>query len=84
MVLTIIWSFTSVFVNDYHLLLVPQMVRSKLPKAIIGFFLHIAFPSSEIFRCLALREELLQGMLGANLIGFQTYNVSLLLSWFAD
>jgi trehalose-6-phosphate synthase len=51
------------------------MVRSKLPKAIIGFFLHIAFPSSEIFRCLALREELLQGMLGANLIGFQTYNV---------
>lgn len=63
-----------IFVNDYHLLLVPQMVRARLPKSIIGFFLHIAFPSSEIFRCLALREELLHGVLGADLVGFQTYN----------
>ncbi|CED85313.1 Trehalose-6-phosphate synthase component TPS1 and related subunits [Phaffia rhodozyma] len=66
----------TIFVNDYHLLLVPAMVRAKLPKSIIGLFVHIAFPSSEIFRCLALREELLYGMLGANLIGFQTYNFS--------
>ncbi|KAL7411649.1 glycosyltransferase family 20-domain-containing protein [Mrakia frigida] len=65
-----------IFINDYHLLLVPAMVRAKLPKSIIGFFLHIAFPSSEIFRCLAMREELIQGMLGANLVGFQTYNFS--------
>jgi trehalose 6-phosphate synthase/phosphatase len=48
------------------------MVREKLPDARIGFFLHSAFPSSEIFRCLAKRKELLDGMLGANLIAFQT------------
>ena len=40
-------------VNDYHLLLLPQLLRAKLPHATIGFFLHVAFPSSEIFRCLA-------------------------------
>ncbi|KAG8686509.1 hypothetical protein FRC11_008836 [Ceratobasidium sp. 423] len=63
-----------VWVNDYHLLLVPQMVRAKLPGATIGFFLHVAFPSSEIFRCLAVRESLLRGMLGADVVGFQTHN----------
>ncbi|KAF8717872.1 Trehalose-phosphatase, partial [Rhizoctonia solani] len=63
-----------VWVNDYHLLLVPQMVRAKLPNATIGFFLHVAFPSSEIFRCLAVRESLLRGMLGADVVGFQTHN----------
>jgi len=61
-----------VWVHDYHLLLVPSMVRKRLPDAQIGFFLHVAFPSSEVFRCLAVRKELLEGMLGANLIGFQT------------
>ncbi|KAI6777881.1 uncharacterized protein J7T54_004153 [Emericellopsis cladophorae] len=60
-----------VWVHDYHLLLVPGMVRQKLPEAKIGFFLHVAFPSSEVFRCLAVRKELLEGMLGANLVGFQ-------------
>lgn len=63
-----------VWVQDYHLLLVPQMVREQLPRAAIGLFVHIAFPSSEIFRCLSRREELLLGMLGADLIGFQTHN----------
>lgn len=62
----------SIWVQDYHLLLVPAMLRRLLPDAQIGFFLHIAFPSSEVFRCLAPRKELLEGMLGANLIGFQT------------
>ncbi|KAL8415059.1 hypothetical protein RB594_006043 [Gaeumannomyces avenae] len=62
-----------IWVHDYHLLLVPGMVRKKLPDAKIGFFLHVAFPSSEIFRCLAMRNELLEGMLGANLIGFQIH-----------
>jgi trehalose 6-phosphate synthase/phosphatase len=47
------------------------MVREKLPDAKIGFFLHSAFPSAEVFRCLAKRKELLEGMLGADLIGFQ-------------
>ncbi|KAG8156876.1 hypothetical protein KVR01_013289 [Diaporthe batatas] len=62
-----------IWVHDYHLLLVPGMVREKLPDAKIGFFLHVAFPSSEVFRCLAVRKELLEGMLGANLIGFQIH-----------
>ncbi|KAJ5677363.1 uncharacterized protein N7477_002996 [Penicillium maclennaniae] len=62
----------SIWVQDYHLLLVPAMLRKMLPDAQIGFFLHIAFPSSEVFKCLAPRKELLEGMLGANLIGFQT------------
>ncbi|KAI0125619.1 family 20 glycosyltransferase [Xylariales sp. AK1849] len=61
----------TIWVHDYHLLLVPAMVRNKLPDAKIGLFLHVAFPSSEVFRCLAVRKELLEGMLGANLIGFQ-------------
>lgn len=60
-----------IWIHDYHLLLVPGMIRKKLPDAKIGFFLHVAFPSSEVFRCLAVRKELLEGMLGANLIGFQ-------------
>jgi len=60
-----------IWIHDYHLLLVPSMIRQKIPDAKIGFFLHVAFPSSEVFRCLAVRKELLEGMLGANLIGFQ-------------
>jgi trehalose-phosphatase len=62
-----------IWIHDYHLLLVPNMVRKKLPDAKIGFFLHVAFPSSEVFRCLAVRKELLEGILGANLIGFQIH-----------
>lgn len=62
----------SIWIQDYHLLLVPAMLRQRLPDAQIGIFLHIAFPSSEVFRCLAPRKELLEGMVGANLIGFQT------------
>ncbi|KAI9344229.1 glycosyltransferase family 20-domain-containing protein, partial [Zopfochytrium polystomum] len=63
-----------VWVNDYHLMLVPAMVRQLIPDAAIGFFLHIPFPSSEIFRCLHVRKQILEGMLGADLIGFQTYS----------
>ena len=61
-----------IWIHDYHLLLVPAMVREKLEHAQIGFFLHTAFPSSEIFRCLSMRMELLKGMLGADLVAFQT------------
>lgn len=63
----------TIWVHDYHLCLVPQMIREKLPDAKIGFFLHTAFPSSEVFRCLAGRTQLLEGMLGANLVAFQTH-----------
>ena len=62
----------TVWVNDYHLLLVPGLLRKKLPEGKIGFFLHTSFPSSEVFRCLAVRKQLLEGMLGANLVVFQT------------
>ncbi|ODV95609.1 hypothetical protein PACTADRAFT_50304 [Pachysolen tannophilus NRRL Y-2460] len=61
-----------IWIHDYHLLLLPQLIREKLPNAKIGFFLHVSFPSSEVFRCFAQREKLLQGMLGANVISFQT------------
>ncbi|KII83794.1 glycosyltransferase family 20 protein [Plicaturopsis crispa FD-325 SS-3] len=64
-----------VWVNDYHLMLLPQMLRSSpdFPQnAPIGFFMHVAFPSSEIFRCLSVRESLLRGLLDADLVGFQT------------
>lgn len=61
-----------IWIHDYHLLLVPAMIREKLPDAKIGFFLHVSFPSSEVFRCLAQREALLKGVLGADCVTFQT------------
>ncbi|KAI7905428.1 glycosyltransferase family 20-domain-containing protein [Cokeromyces recurvatus] len=63
-----------IWINDYHLMLLPGMIREKIPNAIIGFFLHIPFPSSELFRCLPPRKELLQAMLQSDCIGFQTYS----------
>ena len=62
-----------VWVHDYQLMLLPQMLRAELPDAAIGFFLHIPFPSSEIFPILPRREDLLQGLLGADLVAFQTH-----------
>src|SRR5688572_20992409 len=49
-----------VWVHDYHLMLLPGLLREALPQASIGFFLHIPFPASEVFRILPRREELLQ------------------------
>lgn len=62
----------TIWVHDYHLLLVPGMIRAKLPHAKIGFSLHVSFPSSEVFRCFAQRKHILRGLLGANTVGFQT------------
>ena len=62
-----------IWVHDYHLVLLPQMLRERLPDAAIGFFLHIPFPSSEIFPVLPRREELLEGLIGADLLAFQTH-----------
>ncbi|MDA3819810.1 MAG: bifunctional alpha,alpha-trehalose-phosphate synthase (UDP-forming)/trehalose-phosphatase [Candidatus Delongbacteria bacterium] len=63
-----------VWVHDYHLLLLPAMLREKFPDLGIGFFLHIPFPSYEVFRLLPWRNELVEGMLGADLLGFHTYD----------
>ncbi len=63
----------TIWVHDYQLALVPQMLRSRGLDCAIGFFLHIPFPSAETYRTLPVREEVLRGMLGADLIGFHTY-----------
>ncbi len=62
-----------VWVHDYQLLLVPAMLHERMPELKIGFFLHTPFPSYETFRCHPKRRELLQGMLGADLVGFHTF-----------
>ena len=65
-----------VIVHDYYLMLLPSMLRQRMPNIYISFFLHSPFPSSEFLRCLSRRKEVLEGMLGANLIGFQSYDYS--------
>ncbi len=62
-----------IWVHDYQLLLVPGLVRERLPEARIGFFLHIPFPAAEVFRILPWREEILRSLLGADLVGFHTH-----------
>lgn len=62
-----------VWVHDFHLFLLPQYLRERDLGVRIGFFLHIPFPSSELFRQLPVRAELLKGLLGADLIGFHDY-----------
>lgn len=61
-----------VWVHDFHLMLVPALLRASRPDVQIGFFLHIPFPSSEVYRLLPRREELLEGLLGSDFIGFHT------------
>jgi trehalose 6-phosphate synthase/phosphatase len=72
--LKIIREGDTIWIHDYHLMLLPQMIRQKFPKSKIGFFLHIPFPTFEVFRLLpgAWRQEILRGILGADLIGFHT------------
>jgi trehalose 6-phosphate synthase/phosphatase len=62
----------TIWVHDYHLMLVPALLRQRLPSAPIGFFLHIPFPAADVFRILPSRREILAGLLGADLIGFHT------------
>lgn len=64
----------TVWVQDYQLLLLPCLIRSEKPGVTIGFFQHIPFPSYEIFRLIPWREELITGMLGADLLGFHTFD----------
>jgi trehalose 6-phosphate synthase/phosphatase len=64
----------TIWIHDYQLLLLPALVKEKIPNISIGFFLHIPFPSYEIFRTFPARKEILEGMLGADLLGFHTYD----------
>lgn len=61
-----------IWIHDYYLFLLPQMLRMKIPDAHIGMFMHGPFPSSEYFRCIPQRNELLEGILGSNLVGTQS------------
>jgi trehalose 6-phosphate synthase/phosphatase len=61
-----------VWVHDYQLALVPAMLRQRVPDVKIGFFLHIPFPAAEVFRILPWRQQILRGLLGADLLGFHT------------
>jgi trehalose 6-phosphate synthase len=62
----------AVWIHDYHLQLVPALIRERRPDLTIGFFLHIPFPPAELFARLPWRAEVLDGVAGADLIGFQT------------
>jgi len=76
-ILEIIEDGDIVWIQDYHLMLLPRMLREALPENInvrIGFFLHTPFPSSEIYRVLPVRKEILLGLLNSDLIGFHTYD----------
>ncbi|QNK62045.1 bifunctional alpha,alpha-trehalose-phosphate synthase (UDP-forming)/trehalose-phosphatase [Pedobacter sp. PAMC26386] len=64
----------TVWVHDYQLLLLPDLIRVSQPHVIIGFFQHIPFPSYEMFRLIPWREELISGMFGADLLGFHTFD----------
>ncbi|MBN1255164.1 MAG: bifunctional alpha,alpha-trehalose-phosphate synthase (UDP-forming)/trehalose-phosphatase [Deltaproteobacteria bacterium] len=63
-----------IWIHDYHLMLLPKLIRERMPDATIGFFLHIPFPVYEIFHLLPWRKEILEGLLRADLIGFHTYD----------
>lgn len=66
--------YDKIWIQDYQLLLLPGLLRAKTPQSTIGFFQHIPFPSYEIFRLIPWRIELLNGLIGADLIGFHTYD----------
>jgi trehalose 6-phosphate synthase/phosphatase len=62
------------WIHDYHLMMLPELVRKSQPSAKIGWFLHTPFPSSEIFMILPFRATVLKALLRSDLIGFQTYD----------
>jgi len=66
----------TIWIHDYQLMLLPEMIREQRPDISIGFFLHIPFPSYEIFRLMPRdwKSALLQGVMGADLVGFHTYD----------
>ncbi len=73
-ILTIAKPDDTIWIHDFQLFLLPSMLREHLPGIKIGFFLHIPFPPAEIFEQLPWRDELLKGILGADLVGFHTHD----------
>ena len=63
-----------VWIHDFHFFLLPEVLRKRRPDLLTGLFLHVPFPSSELFRQVPVRNELLNGMLHANLLGFHDYD----------
>uniref|UniRef100_A0A5B7C204 alpha,alpha-trehalose-phosphate synthase (UDP-forming) n=1 Tax=Davidia involucrata TaxID=16924 RepID=A0A5B7C204_DAVIN len=63
-----------IWIHDYHLMILPIFLRKRFNRIKIGFFLHSPFPSSEIYRTLPVRDEILRALLNADLVGFQTYD----------
>jgi trehalose 6-phosphate synthase/phosphatase len=65
-----------IWIHDYHLMLLPKLIREKMPDVQMGFFLHIPFPNYEIFSLLPSnwRSKILEGLLGADIVGFHTYD----------
>ncbi|MFA6526629.1 MAG: trehalose-6-phosphate synthase [Candidatus Buchananbacteria bacterium] len=61
-----------ILVQDYHLALLPQMIKASRPDAEVGLFWHIAWPSAEVFSICPWRKEIISGMLGADMVGFHT------------
>jgi len=62
-----------IWVHDYHLTLLPRFLRETIPRARLGVFIHIPFPSYDTLRLLPWHKEILEGLLAADLIGFHTY-----------
>jgi alpha,alpha-trehalose-phosphate synthase [UDP-forming] len=63
-----------VWVHDYHLMMLPSLLRSRHPHCKVGWFLHTPFPTAEMYRMLPVGKEILEGLLGADLLGFHTYD----------
>ncbi|KAH7528491.1 hypothetical protein FEM48_Zijuj05G0077800 [Ziziphus jujuba var. spinosa] len=63
-----------VWIHDYHLMILPTFLRKRFTRVKLGFFLHSPFPSSEIYRTLPIRDEILRALLNADLIGFHTFD----------
>lgn len=68
------------WVHDYHLILLPTLLRRKVKQVKLGFFLHNPFPPSEIYKIMPKREEILKGLLNADVIGFHTFDYARVLS----
>mmetsp|Transcript_33382 Transcript_33382/g.76212 ORF Transcript_33382/g.76212 Transcript_33382/m.76212 type:complete len:1066 (+) Transcript_33382:37-3234(+) len=66
-------SSTLIWIHNYYLLMLPRLLYLRRPDSTIGFFMHCPFPNSEVFRCVPVREEILQSLLSCKVVGFQIF-----------